>query len=239
MQRRGATLEQAYVLHRREYRDTSAIVELFTREHGRVGVVARGMRSRRSQAAALLQPFRRLLVSWQARGELGTLTSVEPDGAPTTPAGRRLASGFYANELLLRLLRREDPAAPLFDAYAGLLAGLASASDAAVLLRYFERDLLAALGYGLSLEIDAGGEPVVADRPYRYELERGPVPLPTGASRGTLVLDGASLLALARRMLDTVSEPQARRLTRAALRLYLGDRPLRSRELLTRVRRTD
>jgi DNA repair protein RecO (recombination protein O) len=232
--RRGGQLEAAFVLHRRAFRETSALVELFTREHGRVGLVARGVRGKRARNAGVLQPFSRLSVSWSAQGELGTLTGVEAAGPVRGLSGRRLASGFYLNELILRLTRREDPLPELFDRYAETLAALAGGAGEAPVLRLFERDLLAALGYGLQLETDTTGARVTDDRHYRYELEHGPVPV-GGAQPGMLHLSGASLLALASGHFgDADTEREALRLTRAALRLYLGDRPLKSRELLTR-----
>ncbi|MDN5870883.1 MAG: DNA repair protein RecO [Nitrococcus sp.] len=234
--RRASLLEPAYVLHRRAYRETSALAELFTAEHGRLGVVARGMRSKRSPWQALLQPFTPLSVSWQARGELGTLTDVEPSGRPALPAGERLLCGFYLNELLLRLLQREDPYPELFQHYARALALLAGSGAEQPLLRSFERDLLAAMGYGLSLSHDASGEPIESQRWYRYEIDLGAVPVTV--PRGRLVVQGATLHALASGIFpDAEVEAQARRLMRAALRPHVGERPLKSRELYARYLR--
>lgn len=235
-ERRASLLEPAYVLHRRAYRETSAIAELFTAEHGRLGVVARGIRSQRSPWRALLQPFTPLAVSWQARGELGTLTDVEPKGRLTLPTGQRLVCGFYLNELLLRLLQREDPYPELFQRYAGTLVMLAGNSAEQPLLRCFERDLLAAMGYGLLLSHDASGGPIESQRWYRYEIDKGAVPVTV--PRGRLVVQGTTLSALASGIFpDARAEAQARRLMRAALRPHVGERPLKSRELYARYLR--
>ena len=132
-------LQPAFVLHSRRYRDTSLIVELWTAEWGRVAAVARGARqgSRRSQRVAL-QAFQPLLVSWSGRGSLKTLTTRESAGAAVHLAGKRLYSGLYVNELLVRLLAHEDPHPELYTAYVSLLDALAERSDLDVQLRQFE-----------------------------------------------------------------------------------------------------
>ena len=232
-ERRASFLEPAYVLHRRPYRESSAIAELFTAEHGRLGVVAHGVRSQRSRWRALLQPFWPLTVSWQARGELGTLTDVEMKGRAILPTGRRLLSCFYLNELLLRLLQREDPYPELFERYAGTLSMLAGDAAEPPLLRSFERDLLAALGYGLLLSHDICGGPIEEHRWYRYEIDKGAVPVT--APRGHLVVQGTTLHALASGIFpDAGVEAEARQLMRAALRPHIGERALKSRELYAR-----
>lgn len=232
-ERRASFLESAYVLHRRAYRESSAIAELFTAEHGRLGVVAHGVRSQRSRWRALLQPFCPLTVSWQARGELGTLTDVELKGRSTLPTGRRLVSCFYLNELLLRLLQREDPYPELFRCYAGTLSMLAGNAAEQPLLRCFERDLLAAMGYGLLLTHDASGGPIESQLWYRYELDKGAMPVTV--PRGRLVVQGTTLRALASGIFPDASvEVQARQLMRAALRPHVGERALKSRELYAR-----
>lgn len=228
-ERRRVELVPAYVLHRRAYRDTSLLVELLARDHGRIGAVARG--ARRGRLAPLVQPFRPLLVSWTGRGELATITALEEAGAPVRIDGARLVSGFYANEILLRLLQREDPHSEIFDAYARLL-GLLAASEHAegAVLRTFERDLLDALGYGLSLHEDVDGRPLDPGTCYRYQPEHGPVAV-TMPEGGGLYVRGRSLLSLAAGLPDAVAERELRPLLRRILTLYIGERPLRSREL--------
>ncbi|HHO69278.1 MAG TPA: DNA repair protein RecO [Gammaproteobacteria bacterium] len=230
-------LTPGFVLHERPYRDTSALLELFTREHGRVGVVARGLRTRRSRLRGELQPFCPLLLSWQARGELGTLTGAERRPSAALAPGDALFSGWYLNELLLRLLARNDPHPDLFDAYAGAVAALAAAEAPAPVLRRFEAGLLQALGYGLVFDHDVeSGEPVRPDCDYDYRLESGPVRVSPGQAGG-FVFSGARLLAMAGgRFEDAAVEKDARRLMRAALRLYLGDKPLKTREVLESLR---
>ncbi|ROR32133.1 DNA repair protein RecO [Inmirania thermothiophila] len=223
-------LEPAYVLHGRDFRESSRIVELFAAGHGRVGVVARGARGPRSPWRSLLQPFRPLLASWGGRGELATLRRAEPAGAAPLLRGEALLAGLYANELLLRLTVRGDPHPGLFAAYHALLGALPDAGRRRWALRRFEAALLEELGWGLPLERTADGAPVVAEGRYRLE---GGQRLVAVAPEAAGAVSGATLLAL------RGEEPppgahagEARRLLQQALARHLGGRPLRSPELL-------
>lgn len=218
------------MLHVRPYEERHAIVELFVHEQGRVGVVARGVRSPRSRRRGLLQPFTPLLLSWRARGELGSLGAVEMNGAPLGLAGRRLISGLYLNELLMRLLRRDDPHPELYVAYDRTLRALVQGEPEADVLRLFERDLLEQVGYGLQLDVDVNGTPLMTDTLYDYDLEAGPRPM-TG-SRARVPVHGDSLRALARGELrEDRQRREIKHLMRSALAPHLGGRPLKSREL--------
>ncbi|MEJ2515999.1 MAG: DNA repair protein RecO [Gammaproteobacteria bacterium] len=224
------------MLHRRPFRDTSLVVEVFTRHHGRVGLVARSARGPRSRFRGVLQPFALLLLSWRIRGELGTLTGVEPAGPPPPPAaGTRLLSMFYVNELVLRLTQRQDPHAELYDAYGDVLARLGREPAPAPALRVFEKRLLESLGYGVDLAVDASGRPVEATKTYRFDPEAGVFACDPGTAGA---LSGGSLLALAREAPESPGElADALRLTRTALDAQLGDKGLKTRELLARLRR--
>lgn len=235
---RRVALEPAFLLHHYPWRDSSRILELFTRNHGRVPVIARATRKSSASVGTALQPFTAMLASWSARGEMGYLTAAERTSLTSTLAGDRLMSGFYANELLLKLLQRTDPHPALFEAYASLVTELqAPAADAGRALRIFEKRLLDELGWGLDLEHEAGGgRPVEPGRSYRYRLEGGAEAL-DGVAEGTLIFCGASLLSLAREQLDDPrSLADARRLLRAALDRVLEGRPLRTREVLLEMR---
>ena len=225
-------LTPGYVLHQRPYRESSALLEVFTESHGRTGLVARGMRSPRSKQRGELQPFRPLRLSWNARGDLGTLTGVEADGSVISLQGTALFSAFYLNELLVRLLARHDPHPYLYHHYQASLQNLSRGMDVEPVLRIFEKNLLQETGYGLPLEHDVEtGEAVQAERYYDYHLETGPVAASGDVAQGFL-FKGASLLALEREKLEDVQVLQdAKRLMRAALKLYLGGKPLKSREL--------
>jgi len=235
---RRVQLEPAYLLHHYAWRDSSRILELLTRSQGRVSVFARAARRGGSTLPATLQPFGELLVSFTSRGEAGQLTGAERVRAPSALSGDCLMSAFYANELLIRLLPRHDPHPVLFDAYAALLAQLHDgAGHPARPLRLFEKRLLDELGWGLSLESDAGdGSPLEPLRSYRYRIDGGPEAI-DGVAEGELVFSGASLLSLAREDLaDERSLADARRLLRAALDQCLDGRPLRTREVLIAMR---
>ena len=226
------TLQPGFILHSRPYRDTSALLEVFTREYGRLGLVARGARGAKSKLRGVLQPFRPVLLSWLGRGDLGTLTDAEAQGVALTLGGRALLSGYYLNELVQRLTHRHDPHPTLYDAYQEALVGLNDEMQIERVLRLFEKRLLQELGYGLVLDHDvASGAPLTATALYQYQLERGPVLSEAGASHG-LLLHGSSLLSLAGDELqDECSLRENKRLMRAVLALYLGDKPLKSRDL--------
>lgn len=234
-------LEPAYVLHHRPYRDTSRILELFTRAHGRVCVFARGARARRKSAASLssmLQPFNRLLVSWSGRGEAGQLTAAEFDGAVRTLPSAQLVSGFYLNELLLKLFTRHDPHPDAFDLYAHTIESLKIEANPTGHLRLFEKRLLELLGYGLALEREsATGTPIEPGAMYHYRMEHGPVRA-LDVAEGAMIFSGSTLRALAREEFeDPLVCAEARRLFRAALDRVLDGQALKTREVMLALRR--
>jgi DNA repair protein RecO (recombination protein O) len=233
-------LQPAYLLHHRPYRDTSRILELFTRDYGRITVFARGARSGKKTAASLiavLQPFHRVLVSWSGRGEAGQLNAAEFDAVYCELPAARMMSGYYLNELLLRLFERHDAHAEVFDVYDVALNGLKQLQqDEAAVLRQFEKRLLQALGYGLALTHDIDGEPIDPTLLYRYRIEQGASRI-DGVADAPLSVSGRSLLALAADDLsEMTTRTDARHLLRAALDRYLEGRGLRSREVLAALR---
>ncbi len=233
-------LQSAYVLHGRPYRDTSALVEIFSHQHGRLGLVARGVRTGKSKLSGILQPFTPLLISWYGRGELLTLKQAEAAGLPFQLQGSSLMSGFYLNELIMRLLQRADPHPQLFESYCEALAAIAENETRGDELRNFEKSLLHELGYGLVLDHDVQtGKAIDADQDYLYRLDSGPR-LHNGKSRDGLILKGRTLQAIDQGAYpDEQSRHEAKRLMRAALGLHLGDRPLRTRELYNRLKIKD
>jgi DNA repair protein RecO (recombination protein O) len=232
-------LFMAFVLHRREYGNTSLLLEILGAGQGRVAAIAKGARRPRQMASALLQPFQPLWLAMSGRGEVRTLTAVEDAGAPIHLQGAALLAGFYLNELLLRMLARHDPHDALFVFYQSTLSRLAEDGDLESHLRRFERHLLAELGYGLLLDrVVDDGAPVSTEAVYVYERERGPrypgerVPGPP--------VSGATLLALAHdEPLGLDQRREARTLLRYVLEPHLGARPLKSRELYRRWFATD
>lgn len=228
-------LQPGFVLHSRPYRDTSALVEAFTAAHGRIGLVARGVRSEKSHLRGLLQPFRRVLLSWSGRGELHTLTGAEEVGPVLRLTGEHLISGFYVNELMMRLSHRSDANTQLFACYASTLQSLSEADDPRVTLRVFEKRLLEYLGYGLQLQRDSEGAPIDADRRYRYMIEVGPMPMQASGPHHVEV-SGATLLALVAERFDNQQcARESKALMRFILNYYLGAQPLHSRALFHRL----
>ncbi|GAB2571076.1 DNA repair protein RecO [Dyella jejuensis] len=227
-------LEQqpAYVLHTRPYRETSLLLECLTRDHGRLGVVARGVRSQRSRLQrSQLEPFQPLVLDLHMRGELASLRGAESAALPLRLVGDAGIAGLYVNELVVRLTERQDPHASLYAAYAQTLARLAAGEALAWQLRRFERDLLAALGYALQLDTDAdSGEPLQADALYAYRPEHGPV---LCRANDPHALRGGDLRAL---LEDRMPDPQGlhalRGMMRALIRFHLGGVELRAWRVL-------
>ena len=240
--KRRAELEPGYVLHAYPYKETSLIVEVFTRRHGRVGLLARGARRPRSAMRGVLLAFHPLRLTWSASAEMGTLISVEWGGGQKSLAGIGLMCGFYINELLLRLLPREDAHEALFDAYgealARLSAGAALAGAGAAqagILRGFERRMLAELGYAPVLDRDAAnGAAIEPDKRYAYEAERGPVE--TRRADGDSVISGRTLIDMAADDYDDArTREEARRLMRALIADRLGGQTLHTRAVLSEL----
>jgi len=228
--------EPGYVLHSYPYKESSLIVEAFTRHRGRVSLLARGARRPRSAIRGTLLAFHPLRLSWSASAELGTLVSAEWTGGQGALAGLGLMCGFYLNELLLRLLPREDAHESLFDAYAEAIAGLARGEEPATRLRAFELCLLRELGYAPPLDRDAGsGRPVEPGRQYRYVPEQGPMAAVTGDNAWTV--SGQTLIDMAR---DDFSRPatreESRRLLRRLIEARLPGQPLHTSEILRDLR---
>ena len=228
--KRRADHEPGYVLHTYPYMETSLIVEAFSRRFGRVSLLARGARRPRSAMRGVLLSFHALQLSWSGSADLANLRGAEWSGALQPFSGRGLMCGFYLNELLLRLLPREDPHEALFDVYGECLRLLAGGGEQGRVLRSFEKRLLAELGYAPLLERDAAsGEPIDPARRYAYEPDRGPMPL-RNASSG-LSVSGQTLLDLAA---DDYARAQTRDEARELMRLLIGAR-LHGQTLHTRV----
>jgi DNA repair protein RecO (recombination protein O) len=226
------TLQPAFVLHSRPYRDTSALVEFFTRDHGRIGLIAKGVKSNKSRNRGILQPFRTLLISWTAKHELNVLSAVEETNEGYQLNGQVLVCGFYINELLMRLLHRNDPHPELFDIYSATLQALQKGNNIQRVLRLYERDLLNETGYGLQLEVDAYNSPIENDLQYSYQIEHGPV-VSSNTGEESITVHGSTLLSLLKEELDDArSLAESRKLMREVLNFYLGGKPLKSREML-------
>ena len=226
--------EPAFVLHGYAYRESSLIVETLTSTRGRVALVARGARRPRSELRSVLQAFQPLTLAWSGAGELKTLIRAEWRGGLPLIGGGALLCGFYLNELLLKLLPREDPHPRLFDEYEAALAKLAGGAEQAPVLREFELRLLAELGYALPLTHEADtGRPVDPGARYYYAFDRGPRTAVAEPGRRYPQVRGATLLALARHDFSAPeAAAEAKRLMREVLDHYLERRTIASRRVV-------
>jgi DNA repair protein RecO (recombination protein O) len=223
-------LTQAVVLHRRAYRETSLLLDVCSADHGRLRLLAKGVKRGKSPLAHLLQPFVMLRLSWAGRGELPVLTAAEPAGPGLSLDGTALFCGFYINELLLNLLPSHDPHPEVFRLYLETLRQLGSEASQEKVLRYFEAALLEEVGYGLSLDREAQGREIDPAKLYAYVVDEGPVAAEAAAAADAI--HGATLLGLKRRNLENPEALQeAKRLMRRVVHHYLNGRTLKSREL--------
>jgi DNA repair protein RecO (recombination protein O) len=224
--------QPVYVLHTYPFRETSLVVELFSRRFGRISALAKGARRPRAAMRGMLQSFQPLLATWSGKSELRNLHGVEWQGGLHVLHGQALICGFYLNELMLRLLPREDAHEALFEHYEEALRALAQESIQNVVLRRFEKRLLQELGYALPLGREADSDiPVEPGEAYVYVVERGPV-REEGAESG-VQLRGKTLLDME---IDDYSDPvtqqQSKQLMRTLVGHYLGEKPLHTRQLL-------
>ncbi|NVK21086.1 MAG: DNA repair protein RecO [Kangiellaceae bacterium] len=229
----NAETTPAFVLHSRAFKETSLILELFTLEHGRVNVLAKGIRSNdKSNRKALIQPFQPISVSWMGRSELKTLKQLDANGLPYRLQGIVNLSGLYINELLLKLLIQWDPQPEIFELYCHSLQQLKITDKPQVALREFELDLLEFLGYAIDWQHDIYGDAIEAEQQYCYQAEQGFIPekqAPTDA----LSIAGELILAVA--ALDWSKKGSlalARKICRNIIDQLLGHKELHSRKLL-------
>jgi DNA repair protein RecO (recombination protein O) len=230
-------LAPAYVLHQYAYRDTSRIVEVFTSDYGRLTLFARGANGPKSALRGVLRPFQRMLVSWSGKGEACQLVAAEIDGLATNLSADRLMSGFYLNELLLKLTERCDPHPEIFLSYAACVQALCDGEIEEPTLRRFEKRLLNDLGYGLELATTGDGVPITRDGYYRFALQSGPqrcVAEAPGAVYGQSLAD-----LQAESFGDARSLRDAKRVLRAAIDACLDGRSLKSREVALALRQRE
>lgn len=243
------TLQPAFVLQHRKYRETSLILEIFTRDFGLVSVLAKGVRKSKSKSAALLRPFQELLLSCGGKGDgLLLLTQVEPLDGYTVLTGLSVYCGFYLNELILRLLTKFDPHPDVYNDYRLSLLALANNDermdapevDAIVptvtvhierVLRLFEINLLQHVGFGLQTDRESlSGTLIQAEAKYVFYPDQGAVEHPQGN------VSGRTLLALTNKILtERVVLLEAKQLMRTVIDFHLQGKPLKSRVALSQI----
>ena len=230
------TNQPVYVLHTYPFKETSLVVELFSQQFGRIAAVAKGARRPHSAMRGMLQSFQMLDGTWSGKNELKTLHSLDWSEGLTLIKGEALMCGFYMNELLLRLLQREDAHEILFTYYQATLKTLAESQNLAITLRRFELKLLQEMGYAVPLQMDERHALIDAEKTYRYEAESGACELNTskiGTQKNGVQLSGKTMLAMARDdYSDVATQNQCKQLMRYLLAHYLGDKPLHTRQLL-------
>lgn len=224
----GEGLQDAFLLHRKHFRETSLLLEVFTRNHGRLWLVAKGALRGRSGRFSVLQTFLPLSMGWTLRGEPPVLTQVESRGNLISLSGKSLFCGFYLNELLQYLLPLQDPHPNVFDLYAQSLMALSHTERVDRILRIFETNLLEELGYGLQLDFDyLTGDALSPDIFYQYDLEQGP----TKSQSPNQGIKGSVLIGMKEGNLTEPDLRQSKQLMRQVLQHYLGGKPLKSRDL--------
>ena len=241
-------LQAGYILHARPYRDTSLLLDILTQDHGRISLIARGVRKAKNNQRYLLQPFIPLLLSWQGKSQLKTLVGIEartlsaghipaPSATHTVQhhglIGERLYSALYANELLVYLMTQDDPSTQLYDQYERLLQHLQQQQPLEMCLRHFEFDVLNELGYGINLSTEAETDTAIRpDRHYYFIADKGFIDTANHPHIRDVSYQGADLLALQQGDLEFGgARIAAKSITRTALRPHLRGRKLKSREL--------
>jgi len=226
-----AEQQQAYILHQRPYRETSALLDVLTRKHGRLSLIAKGIRRTKRSQAGLIQLYQPLFLSWSGRGDLSTLTAVESAAMRHSLQGNASLCGLYLNELILRLLVEHDPAEMIFLAYQQALIRLAETDNHEFVLRLFEKQLLSQLGYGLNLEYEVeSGHAIEDELRYYYIPESGLYRWHSAVN--SYSISGRSLRQFIEETdFDNNGLLETKQLMRQVLHYYLGDKPLKTRQL--------
>ena len=225
--------QPGYILHHRPFRDTSQILDIVTRDYGKIAVVARGSRGAKSRLAGVLRPFLPLQVSWVSKSDLGTLTGAEAIGPPAGMLGDAIFAAFYVNELLLHFLHRDDPQPEIFALYEEVMDALIGSVEVAASLR----SLLRLLGYAVNLDHESGNtEPLDSGRYYQYQMEKGPVAV--DRTEGALIFSGSVLTGIAEQCFESAEVLRAaNRLLREIIGFHLGGKELKSRKVLMELHR--
>ncbi|MGZ5009626.1 MAG: DNA repair protein RecO [Methylobacter sp.] len=223
-------LQPAFILQQRKYRESSLIIDVLTRDFGRISLLAKGVRKAKSKTAGMLQPFIPLLISYVGKAELKTLTNVEIIQPFNEVKGLALYCGFYINELVVCFLHKYDPHPEVFSDYGECLFALSHGSDIEAALRLFELNLMEYTGYGLQLEHDDNQRPIEPFKKYDFNVGQGPVEAVDGQ------FSGKTLQALsARELADPQVLSEAKILMRIVIDAYLQGRELKSRAVINKI----
>ena len=231
--------QPAWLLHKRQYSESSLIIEVFTSDYGRISLIAKGARRPKSPFKSALQLFSPMLINYSGRNDLGTLTGAEQAADRIELRGEKLYCGMYLNELLMRLLHRHDPHEQLFRHYSHALRRLAGDERSDIPLRLFEKAFLVETGYGLTLDLDKSGNAILPDQFYLFDPDFGAERVGSDYRGSRRTYQGKTLLALnAGEFPDGDTLKQSKFLLRSIIEQRLEHRPLKSRELFIKMRKT-
>lgn len=225
-------LTPVYIIHSCKYKENSLLIDVFSREYGVLKLLAKGARKNKRQQGIGFSLYQQYLFSWYLKTDLGILTDIELSNPITVLKGKRILLGFYLNEIIIRLLNKHEPFPDLFDYYCLTLINLINNSAEEIFLRFFEKKLLQSIGYGLVLDHDVHtGNPIVEGKDYYYQFERGPS-IVSSNSKNECKVSGETLIGLKNESFINVKLiNEARLLLRSVLAIYLGSKPLASKEL--------
>tara|TARA_Y100001934_G_C12262531_1_gene730767 strand:+ start:397 stop:1122 length:726 start_codon:yes stop_codon:yes gene_type:complete len=226
------TGESIYILHQRPFSESSSLIEGFSRNHGRLALMAKGVKKKKSRYRGILLPFQKITISWSGKGEVKTMTNADMESYRETLTGERLFCGYYLNELIMLSLHRGDPHEKLFDFYENTINKLNNKCDIEQTLRIFEKNFLQEIGYGLNLTHDVSTRtPINPNVTYLYVWGLGAVPQSSVTDNGILIT-GASLLALHEEVFfNELNRRELKHLTRGIIDYQLGGKILKSRRL--------
>ncbi len=232
-----AVLTPCFILHQRPYRETSLLLDVFSKEYGRVSLIAKGVRKKKRSQMGLYQLYQPLLISWLGRAELQTLTTAEADTPRYILKANSALCGLYINELIIKLLPLHEAESSIFSAYQAVLASLQQGGNEQLTLRLFEKRLLMHLGYGLVLDREfENGQSIDHQQQYYYQADAGLVRWYPGQKQPAI--SGRSLRHLADETgFDAQSLKEIKQLMRGVINFYLGGKALQSRQLFTELHR--
>ena len=226
------SLQPAFILHGRDFRDSSRLLDVFSLEYGRVTLVAKGARAPRSKLQGILEPFSPLIISWSGKGDVQTLTGAETVKNSIKLSGKQILSAYYINELLQRLMIQYDPHPELFRMYQQTLENFQDGNEE-IILRGFEKKLLSEIGYALNLEFEVEkGKSVSKDKKYYYDVENGPVSVDESDDTDAFIVSGQTLIDMSNeKFTQAENKREAKQLMRIILSHHLGGKPLKTRNL--------
>ncbi|MAJ91617.1 MAG: DNA repair protein RecO [Legionellales bacterium] len=220
-----------YILHSRNYSESSLILEIFSRNYGRVNLIAKGAKKNKKYTSINFDPYQKYNISWINKIDLGILLEIESYSEMIKLASEKTMIGFYLNEIILKLLHKHEPYPELFDIYELTLKRLINNENEKTILRYFEKNLLQLLGYGITLDYDIQtGEPILSDRNYYYKIDSGPSSELSASGHG-MKISGKTLLQLNdESLLGSMHITEAKNLLTMIIEKYI-DKPLESKKL--------